>query len=259
MTGRRPRLQLAALLFLAGLAPPSDAYTLEPPLALLRPAGSDSSVFFRLRNRERVPAAVEITIHEHSKDIDGKGITGPPADELFLVYPAQVVLVPGDEAAVQVRWIGDPALARERAFTLITREVAIPSAMPTPEVTSGVRIQLNVLLNYEARIYVRPRAARAMVLVESVTELPPSAGSTRPSLEVVLANDGSSQQDLQALGLLLAPMDASGSPLRQQAVRLPAAGHAGTGAPLLAGERRRLTLPRPEALPAGPVHVQLAP
>lgn len=249
---------LLALLSSFAFGAPACAYTLEPSLVLLRPAGGESSAFVRLVNRNPKPEAVEITIHEHAKDIEGAAITGAPADEQFLVYPAQVVLMPGDEVGVQVRWMGDPALARERAFTLVAREVAIPRAAPLPEANAGMRVDVTVLVNYEARLYVTPRGVRARVVVESVTDVPPAAGRSG-GVDVVLANEGSSQQALTNLSLLLMPVDASGTPVRQQAVTVPALAPGASRAPLLAGERRRLHLPRPEALPAGRIHVQLSP
>ncbi len=163
-------------------------------------------------------------------------------------------MVPGDEASVQVRWIGEGPLSAERAYTLVTREVAIPSAVPLPEVTSGVHIAVTVLLNYEARIYVTPPGARPRLVVESVADV--AAGP--PTLEVVLANEGTAHQDLADASLLLVPSAPDGSPLRQQGVRLALRDVPGTRAHLLAGERRRLRIPRPESFPAGRVHVLLA-
>lgn len=237
---------------------PACAYTLEPNLVLLRPAGSEASAFVRLVNRNQKPEAVEITIHEHTKDLEGAAITGAPADEQFLVYPAQVVLMPGDEVGVQVRWMGDPALARERAFTLVAREVAIPRAAPLPEAGAAMRVDVTVLVNYEARLYVTPRGVRPRVVVDSVTDVPAAAGK-RGAVDVVLANEGSSQQALTGLSLLLVPLDAGGTPLRQQALTVPALAPGASRAPLLAGERRRLHIPRPAALPAGRIHVLLSP
>src|SRR5690349_6412731 len=77
------------------------AYTVEPNLLLLGPGSQDSSAFVRLVNREARPAAVEIVVNEFRRDLDGRGILGREADERFMVYPSQVVLLPGDEVNVQ--------------------------------------------------------------------------------------------------------------------------------------------------------------
>lgn len=237
-----------------------DAYTLEPSVSTLRSVGSDTGTFFRLQNRERRPAAVEISIQEHRKDQDGVTVTGPPADDSFVIYPQQVVMVPGDEVSVQVRWIGDGTLQAERAYTLVTREVAIPPGFAPPQDTSGYRVQVTVLLNYEARIYVAPPRARPNVVVESVAELRSDAPDavSAPQLEVILANQGAAHQDLSELSFILTPVDASDRPLSRNALRVPALGLPGTGPHLLAGDRRRVKIPRPGTFPAGPVHVQVS-
>lgn len=235
------------------------AYTVEPNLLLLRPAGAESSTFLRLQNKQGRPVAVEITVNEHAKDLDGASLHGKPADDQFLVFPSQLILLPGDEAAVQVRWVGDAALDRERAFTLTTREVAIPTDAPLPEPTRGLRLSLTLLLNYEVRLYVRPNGARARLVLESVSDAraPPDVPAGR-MLELVLANEGTAQQALGGLKLTLRPADPQGAPVAGPSVTLPVSGLAGARSPLLAGERRRLLLPRPEGFPAGRVHVQFA-
>lgn len=239
----------------------SFAYTIEPELATLRSAGSGSSAFFRLQNRQHKPAAVELTVHEHRKDVEGKPVAGPSAEDSFLIYPQQVVMLPGDEVAVQVRWIGDPALPAERAYSIMAREVAIPPATPRAPAAGGVRIEVTVLVNYEARLYVAPPGSVPQVLVESVEEVPAAigAGSTGPHLRVMLANRGTAHEELHKLSFVLMPVDSADRPLPQQSVRVAARDVAGTRPHLLAGDRRRIHLPRPGAFPAGRVHVRLAP
>jgi fimbrial chaperone protein len=236
----------------------SAAYVIEPALVTLRSAGAGSNTFLRLRNQDGKPAAVEITIQAHDKDIDGNALAGPAADDLFVVFPSQIVMVPGDEAAVQVRWIGDAVLDRERTFTLVAREVAIPRAQPLPEETSGVRLDVTVLVNYEARLYVAPPGARPELAIESAGDAPAVPEAAGSFLDIILVNRGTAHGDLAGLALTIAPRDAAGAPLRQQAVTVPVRDLPAARPHLLAGERRRLRIPRPIALPAGPLDVQLA-
>ncbi len=252
-------LSCQLLLVAAGLAPlVAPAYTLTPNNLTLRPSGGEASAFLQLANRELKAAAIEITIHEHHKDLDGRTINGRDAGDDFLIYPAQLVLIPGDEAGIQVRWIGEPALEAERAFTLVTREVPLPrKPADEPDGLTGVRVDVTVLLNYEARIYVTPAGARPKVVVESVTERP-AGGGAADQLEVILANQGTAHQLLARLTLVITPLSPTGSPLAQSAVTLPAREIPAMAPHLLAGERRRLLIPRPAGLPAGPVRVALA-
>jgi len=137
---------------------PALAYTVSPNLVLLRSRGAESSGFIQLENKGAKPAAVEITIHEVHKDLDGQAISGKAADDDFIIYPAQLVMVPGDEVGVQVRWIGELALDAERAYTLVAREVPIPrKSGEESEPSVGIRVDITVLMNYEVRIYVALR------------------------------------------------------------------------------------------------------
>ncbi len=255
------------LLAVAVLLPlPAAAYSVAPSLVMLRSTGSGSSAFLRLENKAMKPAAIEITIHEHRRDLDGKSIQGAEANDDFIIYPAQLVMIPGDEVSVQVRWIGEPALGTERAYTLVTREVAIPrSAADQPDASAGVRIEITVLMNYEVRIYVTPPGAKPKTVVESVAERKQAepagegaVGAESALLEVILANRGTARQVMEKMSLVFVPLDAAGKPLKQPAVTLAATKVPGMSSPLLAGDRRRLLIPRPAGLPAGPVRVTLS-
>jgi fimbrial chaperone protein len=226
------------------------AYTVEPSVLRLGVSGGDSSAFLRLSNRAAKAVAVEIVINEFDRDLDGKGIIGAEADDDFIVYPAQMILMPGDETSVQVRWIGEAVSNVERAFSLTTREVPIPSKDQDPSETGeGVRINVNVLTNYDVRIYVTPRGAKPKVTVEAADVRPQPEANL---LEVTLANRGTAHHPLRDLSLVLMSRE------RQSSVTLAASDVQGMSAALLAGGRRRLLIPWPAGLPVGPVRVVLS-
>lgn len=240
-----------ALLLAATLWMPAFAYTVEPSVLRLGGSGGESSAFLRLSNRAAKPVAVEIAINEFDRDLDGRGVMGREADEDFIIYPAQVILMPGDETSVQVRWIGESVSNIERAFALTTREVAIPrEEMEPSDVGEGARININVLTNYDVRIYVTPREAKPNVTVEATSMQAQSAGNM---LEVTLANRGTAHHSLRDLSLVLMPVEPGSASLRQPSVTLPARDVPGMSTALLAGARRRLLIPWPAGLPAGSV------
>jgi len=245
------------LLWLPGALP---AYTVEPNLLVLAPGGAESSAFLRLTNRTLKPAAVELVINEFGRDIEGRPILGRRVEDEFIVYPSQLVLMPGDEAGIQVRWIGAAVPDVERAFALTTREVAIPLPVSDPPEAApdqqGARISVNVLVNYDVRIYVRPRGAKPRVTVEHVSVQQRSAPEP-DLLEITLANLGTAHQQLRGLALVMMALDADGSPLRLPSVTVAAREVPGMSAALLAGDRRRLRVPRPAGLPGGAVRVTL--
>lgn len=246
-------LSRAALLLAATLWLPAQvlAYTVEPSVLQLGGSGGDSSAFLRLSNRADQPVAIEIAINEFDRDIDGRGIVGREAEEDFIVYPAQVILMPGDETSVQVRWIGEVVSNVERAFTLTTREVAIPrKEQESSEASEGARINVNVLTNYDVRVYVTPRGAKPSVTVEATNILTQATGT---ALEVTLANRGTAHHPLRNLSLILMPIEPGGTSLRQSAATLIASDVPGMSAALLAGGRRRLIIAWPAGLPPGSV------
>lgn len=259
----RPCTFHCQVLLVVGLLPLSvSAYTVAPNHLTLRPVGGDSSAFLQLENKGVKAAAVELTIDEHHKDIDGQTINGKEAGDDFIIYPAQLVMVPGDEASVQVRWIGEPALDLERAYTLVAREVPIPrKSVEESEHTAGIHLDVTVLTNYEVRIYVTPPGAKPKLVVESVTERPPPAGhgAAEPGqLEVILANRGTAHQVLSNMTLVLTPLGPAGTPLASNTVTLTAKDIPAMNKHLLVGDRRRLVFPRPAGLPAGPIRAALS-
>jgi len=141
-----------------------------------------------------VAAKVKLGQKTASPGPTAQAISGKEADDDFIIYPAQLVMVPGDEVGVQVRWIGEPALDAERAYTLVAREVPIPRKSGEESAPSvGIRVDITVLINYEVRIYVAPPGAKPKVVVESVTDRPPPAGAgpaASTQLEIILANQG---------------------------------------------------------------------
>jgi fimbrial chaperone protein len=247
---RRGALLLAVSVWLPAQA---LAYTVEPSVLRFGVSGGDSSAFLRLSNRAAKPAAVEIVINEFDRDLDGRAVIGHEADDDFIVYPAQMILMPGDETNVQVRWIGAAVSNVERAFTLTTREVSIPRKDDEHSAAGdGVSINVNVLTNYDVRIYVTPRGAKPKVTVEAANVTTQPQGKL---LEVTLANLGTAHHPLRDLSLVLIPIDPAGASLRQSPVTLAARDVPGMSAALLAGGRRRLLIPWPADLPAGPLRV----
>jgi fimbrial chaperone protein len=251
---RHPGKWLALALLAA--PPHLHAYTVEPNLLVLGSGAPRGSAFIKLSNREQRPAAIEITASEFTRDPDGRGIVGRAADDSFIIYPAQVILLPGDVVMVQVRWTGAADLAGERAFTLTTREVKIPARDMEPAQGDGARVTLNVLMNYDVRVYVAPRGASPKAVVESVRTEARSEGAQR--LEVMLANRGNAHQSLKDLSLQLSALDADGNPLRLPVVNLSAQDVPGMNSALLANSRRRLLIPWPQGLPAGRVGARLS-
>ena len=235
----------------------ASAYNVSPSIVTLYSIGSASSTFFRIDNRGPKPTAVEFQILEHSKDIHGKPIKGEDAGDDFVIYPSQVVLMPGDEASVQVLWIGDPHMERERAYTFLAREVAIPKdASEQAGNESGMRLDITVLMNYEGRVYVTPPGTKPNLVLEAVNQNP--VVESPSMIEVIVANHGSAHKSLINISLIFEPLDANGTVLKDKTISLASSEVPAMRAHLLAGSKRRLLIPRPAGLPLGKVNLLLS-
>lgn len=245
------QLMLTAIML---LPLPASAYTVSPSVLNLNSVGSTSSSFVQLANKGIKPAAIEFSIREHTKDLNGNSVRGEEAGDDFIIYPAQVVMMPGDEISVQILWIGESKLSSERAYSLTTNEVPIPNEDQL-EVGSGVRIDVTVLMNYESRLYVSPEGAKPMVAVETVNMLTNDSGVEM--VEVILVNRGTAHQSMSHMSLVFEPLNSAGNLLNEQAVLVPSSDISAMRPHLLAGGQRRVLVPRPEGLLPGPVSVTL--
>jgi hypothetical protein len=87
----------ASLLIISLTCVTASAYTFGPGISTFTTNGANSSHFFSLKNKDLKITPVEIAMLACQKDIDGKLLIGKEAEDAFIVYPAQVVLMPGDE------------------------------------------------------------------------------------------------------------------------------------------------------------------
>lgn len=240
------------LSFPPGLA----AYSVSPSLLQLRPTGQGASAFLHLANRTAHPVALDIAVHPHGRDLEGRALPLPreEASDDILVYPSQLVLLPGDAASAQIRWIGPPALDRERAYTLVTRQVPIPRDQAEPEPSDALRIDVTVLMNYEVRLYVTPPGAAPRMVIESVSAHASAPDDPEAGLEIMLHNLGAARISLAGKALRITSATvARGGP----AATIPAADVPALKTPILAGERRRVIIPRPASLPPGALRASL--
>lgn len=234
------------------------AYSFSPQLMMLTTNGDTSGGLFFLDNKNAKPVAIELSVHEHSKDLNGKGISGNAADQDFIVYPAQLILMPNEQATVQIKWVGTEPMQHERAFSVRSQQVEIPTPANQDK---GINIGVTVLMNYEARLYVAPPSAKAALVVESVSErraLPQEPSVSGQVLDVILHNAGSRHADLSGLKLQLS-QDSVKCKLGKNCVQLDANTLANTKSHVLAGQRRHLVIARPSSLSDKPISIALIP
>jgi fimbrial chaperone protein len=234
------------------------AYSFSPQLMMLTTAGDTSGGLFFLDNKDAKPIAIELSVHEHSKDLSGKGISGNAADQDFIVYPSQLILMPNEQATVQIKWIGSEPISHERAFSVRSQQVEIPTPANQDK---GINIGVTVLMNYEARLYVAPPTAKAALVVESVSErraLPQETSGSGNVLDVIVYNTGNRHADLSSLKLQLS-QDSAKCKVGKNCVQFDANTLANTKSHVLAGQRRHLVIARPSSLSDKPISIALIP
>jgi fimbrial chaperone protein len=240
------RLICAAVLgfCLVSVAPsPAWALRLVPFIAEFSPSGPAASQTFRLENETEKPIAVQVSMVHRQVDIDGKE-TLPEADDDFVVFPPQLVLLPRESRSVRVQWIGTPKPDRELPYRIVAEQLPVELEPGT----GGGRVRL--LVRYEGAVYVVPPNVAPKPEVKSVESVKRPDGS--PGMAVSVQNSGSGHALLNNLRLTLTGTDG-------KAVQLETAQLEGmAGENVLAGATRKFVLPWPKGLTPGAVKATIS-
>ncbi|MEI6385239.1 MAG: fimbria/pilus periplasmic chaperone [Spirochaetota bacterium] len=121
------------------------AFTLEPIMTLLAPTGAGSVATFRVKGDGQSRVAIRFRVITRDMQVDGSEIN-TPADDLFLVYPARVVVEPNGQAAVKVQWKGPAKIDAERCFRFVAEQVPLDTGAQG----SGIKI----MFKYIASLYI---------------------------------------------------------------------------------------------------------
>lgn len=231
---------LCTLVFLALLrVSPALAFQFQPMGQVFAPVGNNATRSYQVVNNQANRIAVELTVVGRSMALDGEE-TYHPADDDFLIFPAQMILDPGDIQVVRVSWLGDPAPEQELAFRIIAEQLPIQFLDPTQTEPTRPVGQVRVMMRYIGSLFVRPEGARAEVSVESVAAQTDDQGA--PMVALTLHNAGNASAQLRDLTLTLTAQG--------QAVTLTASDlETMAGTSVLPGHRRRYVIPWPADLP----------
>ena len=234
---RAMRRAAAAAGLLALLAVPGQAFQVVPITQDFEPSGRGAKQVFQVENDRDEPVNVTIAMARRIVDIDGRET--PEETDDFTVFPTEIILQPKTSRAVRVQWIGDPAPTAELAYRIIAEETPLNMRRETP----GASVFLTV--RYIGSIYIVPKRARHDVVVAS-------AGSAGPAqLEVVIENRGTLHAILDAPSLTVTAGGVT------KTIDTEALNAVLNGENILAGAKRRIVLPWPTGLPAGPVSASL--
>jgi fimbrial chaperone protein len=235
-------------LFLASQS--AYAFKLTPMHVYFAPSGREATQTFRVENESEHPVAVQLSMAVREMDIDGNETYGEAEDE-FIVYPPQLVVMPRQVQAVRVQWVGDPKPPRELTYRIIAEQlpVDLEKGEQRPRQAGAV---VNLLVRYMGAVYVVPQGAKPDVVIDSVTEQRGEGGAGK--LLITLHNRGTAHAIMGNLKLRLS--SSGGVSAARSSVDLgPGELQGMEGENILAGHKRRFVIPRPLGLAEGPVEV----
>jgi len=253
-----PLLSTCVVLMTLGLfSLVQGGYSLNPLVTILdlSKKQTSSEVVMKFEGDIKAPIALELKVKGREVSLDGKTVLyhDDKSSDNFVVYPAQIVLMPGEMQRVQVKWVGDSIPSTEIAYGLIAEEAPIKIGDEN-EVRTKVEARLVIRSRYEGIIVLRPAGIKPNVVVESTVSKTDSQGKAR--LMVTLHNKGTGLQNLAGIKLRVAPVSKSGMSLSGKSVTYtPLLTKEQTNHSIFAGFYRTLDLPWPAGVPVGPVNV----
>ncbi len=231
-------LAVAALVAPVG---PARSYDLQPIVLQLSPSGAGSSQTMVVTNTHEVPIAIEVHAFRRTQLPSGEDQL-TPEDQDLLIYPPQMVIPPQASQSFKVQWVGDPTIDSERAYRIVTEQLPIKFEK---KVEGERTADLTVRYRYEAALYIVPKGATPSARLVSVERVTGDDGA--PLLELTIASEGTLRAILDQPTLDLAGASGGTVSLTGEAIK-PL-----EGLNILPGVSRKVRIPAPADLTAGPV------
>jgi fimbrial chaperone protein len=258
VTGKIATIKVfACVLFFSIFNSASAGFSMSPLIVTLEPSKqiTTGEVTISFQGDVKAPTAVEIKVKGREVARDGAKITYPEdksADNI-IVYPTQIVLMPGESQRVQVKWAGESMPKKEIAYGLIAEEAPIKLGDEN-EKRSKPMGRIIITGRYEGAIVVLPPNIKPNTIVDSVKSGLDSAGNNQ--LILLINNKGTARQKLQGIKLQITPIDNNGKLVINKSIAYkPVIVLSQTKQSLFPGYLRRLAMPWPSGLPVGPVKV----
>jgi P pilus assembly chaperone PapD len=234
------------------------SFSVTPQIITLEPTGRKSQAWVSVSHSgdSDLPMAIELRIIKRDMDISGHiSYASDETDENFVIYPAQMILYPGEMQMVYIQWAGNTHPEKELVFSFIAENVPVElkSKKNEEEIKNTVRLEVRTLVRYEGLIFVRPPKVAPDVVVESANVEMDEAG--KPHLNLVLYNRGSARQKLAGMSLTVVPVQGDHAEIDKTITYKPPLSKDQTTHSLYAGYKRRCVLPWPESVQVGPVKV----
>lgn len=189
------RFMLAATLAV-GTTVGVGAYSVQPMIYTLAPAGSGASVRVSVVNSREGLLNVELEPYAVTADDTGKR-TFTPAPDDFLIFPPQASIQADKTQLFQVRYVGPSSLNQGRVYVLRVHQTNT-SEMTKVDPTAAVQAKLGLSVNFNTTAIVQPDTLEPDVALER--ELAPDGNGV---LRGRLINRGAGVADFTRLQWLV--------------------------------------------------------
>ncbi|MDB5421215.1 MAG: hypothetical protein JWR59_1162 [Brevundimonas sp.] len=135
-------------------------------ITTVTPSGSGANFRLMIRNTDAMPITLEITPYRVAVDDAGIATRTPEAGDVIL-FPPQTIVQPGGEQAIQVRYIGEPAVAEGRLYAIVVSQLPVDFTKVTNSDTSETQVKIG--FDFVSHMVVQPAAARATLTISPVT------------------------------------------------------------------------------------------
>lgn len=235
-------------------------FSMNPLITVLEISKGKTSaeVILKFEGDIKRPVAVELKITEREISLDGEKVIQKDNKEIsqnFIIYPAQIILMPGENQRVQIKWVGNAIPKKEIAYGLIAEEVPVKIG-DEDEKREKAELRLYLVTRYEGIVVLRPSGIKPDLVVKSAINKKDEEKNDR--LVITFNNKGTGLQNLKGLYLRVSCLDKNGQIDRSKSIRYkPNLVSRQIEHSVFAGHDRVLDLPWPEEIPAGPVRVSV--
>ena len=239
----RTCLALASMIFVAVPLISDAAFEVSPVIMTVSPSGPDASVSVSAVNTGETKTPLQISIFRRDPDQDGKEKyeDSKEINDMFQIVPSQFILDPKEKRTIRITYVGDPKVASELAFRVVSEEFPINVTDPS-KVKNKAVASISIVAKYVSSLYVKPKDA------EPKLEITATETKDRKML-LVIKNTGTTHKILKDVTYI-----AQTPEKKEFTFPIDAERAIGTQN-ILAGKTRKFTIPWPKEIPMVPLKV----
>src|SRR5262249_56809845 len=101
-----------------------EPWRFAPWVASLARSGPGAKQVFQVKTETETWAAIQISLVHRDMGVDGRE-TLKEGEDVFIVFPPQLVLLPHEARALRLQWAGDPKPAAELSYRIIVEQLPV--------------------------------------------------------------------------------------------------------------------------------------